>query len=350
MTALVTGASGLIGANLARDLLARGVAVRAVTRAGSNRAAIDGLGVDLVVADVRTDRGVLERAAEGCSYVFHTALNFTYDPRRQQELDEAALAGTDNVLRAAHAAGVRRVVVTSSSVVFGYSRTPSARDESSGIAAEGGDNAYVRAKIRQHRRALSLGAELGLEVVMVCPTVTVGAHGTNLGPSNGLIVRYLADPFRATYSGGCNLVAAADVAAGHWLAATAGATGAAYLLGSENLEWSDLHRTVAELAGVEAPRMRLNHTMTFLAAAFEEIRAGLSGRAALGNRAESTMTGRYYWYDDARMRALGYSPRPARTALAEALAWLAATPHVSREVRTSLRLHRDVYTARESLR
>jgi dihydroflavonol-4-reductase len=61
------------------------------------------------------------------------------------------------------------------------------------------------------------------------------------------------------------------------------------------------------------------------------------------------MVGRYYWYSYARAAALGYSPRPARRALAEALAWLSASPHVARETRAAMRLSREVHDARRSL-
>lgn len=348
MKALVTGANGLIGANLVRELLARGFRVAGTVRESSQLAALAGLDVELHYVDLRKDHGPLQRAARGCEFLFHTAMPFTYDRRRDAEL-QAALRGTENALRAARAAGVRRVVVTSSSVVFGYSLEPEATAEWHPVASAATENTYVSTKIRQHQCALALGAELGLEVVVVCPAVAVGPHGTTLGPSNGLIVAYLMDPFRLTFPGGCNIVAATDVAVGHWLAAQHGEPGEHYILGAENLEWCGVHALIAELAGVEPPSIMLNHGLTFLAATAEEIRARLRGRAPLSTREQAAMVGRYYWYSDAKAQCLGYRPRPARQALAEAISWLAMSPHISRELRATLRLHDEVYVARRRL-
>jgi len=344
---LVTGANGLIGANLVRDLLGRRVRVRGVVREHSDLAALAGLDIELHRADVTLDTTVLEEAAQGCELVFHTALGFTYDRRRAAELQAAALRGTENVLRAAHAAGVCRVVLTSSSVVFGYSLGPVPRSESDQPADAVGENSYVSAKIRQDRLAFDVGRAIGLEVVAACPTVSVGAHGTTLGPSNALIVAYLLDPFRLTFPGGGNVVSARDVAVGHWLVSQYGTPGEHYILGAQNVTWPEMHAIVADLAGVEPPRTRLNHTLTYLAATVEEVRARMAGRAPLTTGDQVAMVGRYYWYDDAKARRLGYHPGNARDALADAVSWLAMSPHMSRELRATLRLHDDVYAARQ---
>jgi len=345
--ALVTGANGLIGANLVRDLLGRRVQVRGVVREHSDLAALTGLDIELYRADVSQHAAVLEEAARGCELVFHTALGFTYERRRAAELEAAALRGTENVLRAAYAAGARRVVLTSSSVVFGHSLGPVPRSESDQLADAAGENPYVSAKIRQDALAFDVATAIGLEVVAVCPTVCVGPHGTALGPSNALIIAYLLDPFRLTFPGGGNVVSTTDVAAGHWLMSQHGTPGEQYILGSQNVTWQEMHTIIADLAGVEPPRVRLNHTLTYLAATGEEIRARISRRAPLTTGDQAAMAGRYYWYDDAKARRLGYQPSNARDALAKAISWLAMSPHVSRELRATLRLHDDVYAARQ---
>ncbi len=349
MRALVTGANGLIGANLVRELLQRGVDVRGLVRTSSDLSALEGLTLELHRAELGGDIGPLETAADGCDFVFHTAMHFTYDRSREADLDVAAERGTRQVIEAAARTGVRRVVLTSSSVIFGYRAEGQCSDESCVLVEADGRNHYVDAKVRQNELAFELGERLGVEVVAVCPTVVLGPHGSRLGPSNGLIIAYLSDPFRCTYPGGCNLVSSADVANGHWLAATRGEPAQHYILGSENLTWRAVHGLIAELAGVPGPRFELNHSLSYLAATLEELHALVERRAPLGNRDQAGMVGRYYWYTHDRAAAIGYRPRSARIALAEALSWLTTSRHVSRELRAGLRLHDEVYAARWSM-
>jgi len=345
MRALVTGANGLIGANLIRELLRRGEAVTGLVRAGSDISAIAELPIQLVVGDV-LDPASLPAAVEGQDVVFHTAVAFSYWGHDPAEMARTATDGSRNVLAAAAAADVRRVVMTSSSVTLGASYKPEIRDEDSRAEDDPGESAYVLAKIAQERAAAGAARELGVEIVFACPTMSLGPFGAGLGPSNGLVTSYIADPLRLTWAGGCNIAAAQDVAAGHVLLAERGEAGARYVLGGDNLAWRDIHGLIAELTGVPAPRAQASAVACYGVAVAEETRARLTGKAPLATRAQARMVGRYYWYSHARAAALGYRPRPARAALAEAIAWLSASPHVSRESRAGMRLSREVHDAR----
>lgn len=345
MRALVTGANGLIGANLLRELLRDGHQVVGLVRPTSDLSPIDGLPVELAFGDV-LDPPSLAAAAAGCEVVFHTAVHFAYWGRDPDELARTAIEGSRNVLAAARQAGVGRVVMTSSSVTLGASCAPEVRDERQ-TAADGPDEpAYVRAKIAQEGEALAVARQLGVDLVIACPTMSIGPFGASLGPSNGVITSYLADPLRLTWAGGCNLVSVRDVARGHVLLAERGVAGERYVLGSENLEWRAIHERIAALAGVAPPGATASAVSCYWVALAEEARARLTGRPPLATRAQAKMVGRYYWYSHARAAALGYAPRPAADALAEAIAWLAASPHVDRETRMRLRLARPVQAAR----
>src|SRR3954447_601342 len=129
-SALVTGANGLIGANIARELLRAGYAVRGLVRSGGDRRGLAGIegDIDLVQGDIR-DRASLAGIADGCDVVFHAAAVFAYWGVDESELEAVTVEGTANVLAAASAAEVPRVVLTSSSVVCGSSTRPIARDE-----------------------------------------------------------------------------------------------------------------------------------------------------------------------------------------------------------------------------
>jgi dihydroflavonol-4-reductase len=346
--ALVTGANGLVGANLVRELLAEGVTVTALVRPTADISQIEALPIILAAGDV-LDPASLEPAIFGQDVVFHAAVAFSYWGHDPALMKRTAIEGSRNVLAVAAAAGVPRVVMTSSSVVLGASRAPQARDEDASAAEDPDEPAYVLAKIDQEHEALRTAERLEIEVVFACPTMSVGPYGATLGPSNAVVTSYLADPMRLTWAGGCNIVSVRDVARGHVLLARDGRSGARYVLGSENLAWPDIHRLIAELAGVPPPRATASATACHAIALAEEARARVTGKAPLATRAQARLVGRFYWYGHARAAALGYAPRPAREALADALAWLSPGAHVSRETRTGMRLAREVYQARAAI-
>lgn len=348
MIALVTGANGLIGANLCRALLKDGYEVRAFVRTSSDLSAIKDLSLAIVYGDVLQPETLLPAVA-GCDVVFHAASVFSYWGITDDDLEKTAVDGVSNVLIAARTASVKRVVLTSSSVVFGSSNYTAIRSETD-APDETSSPAYCLSKLHQERTALKLAADLDLDLVVVNPCMTVGPHDTKLSPSNGIIIAYLSDPFRTTFPGGCNIVSATDVARGHILAAEKGRRGECYLLGSENMEWSLIHRTVGELCGVSGPQFYANHTISFLAATAHEMWAQFSGTRPTTTREQAKMVGQFYWYSHAKAAdELGYAPGPARGALATAIASLVAGKHVSIPLRQTLSLGREVYDARAAL-
>jgi dihydroflavonol-4-reductase len=277
--------------------------------------------------------------------LFHAAASFTYGASDPHALEHLAIVGTRNVLQAAADAGVRRVVLTSSSVVFGFGDAPEIRDETA-TTDPNREGSYVRSKIRQDEIAQALAQELGLALVRACPTLTIGPHPAGPGASNGIVTSYLADPFRLTFRGGCNLVAADDVGEGHVLAAERGVPGEAYVLGAENLTWTEAHLMIAELAGVEKPNLKLDLAGAYAAAVAAEVQGRLRRASPLTTREQAQMVGRYYWYSHAKAGALGYDPRPIRPVLAETISFFAASDHVSRETRAALRLSPEVWAVR----
>ena len=339
MSVLVTGATGLVGAQVCRELLADGQDVAAMVR---RRTPPHGTRPVVAHLDVPAD---LERAMAGHDTVFHCAAIYAYGRAREEELEAVNVTGTRDVLRAAASAGVRRVVVTSSSVTCGSSGGRAARDEAHAPSEEFAP-AYFGSKVRQEQTAFETGAELGVEVVVACPTVVLGGPATRLVPSNAILLRYLLDPTRSTYPGGCNVVALDDVARGHVLVAERGTPGERYLLGGENVSWRLLHTLLAELAGVPGPFAEVSTTMAVLAAAASELAASVTSTEPLTTRDEALTIGRYYWYDDRRARALGYTSGSARQAVAGSLSWLLAGDDLPRWVRESLRPAPEVRAAR----
>src|SRR5688572_27317267 len=127
MKALVTGATGVVGANLVRELRREGWAVRVLIRPNSDLRALEGLDVETAIGDV-LQADSLEAAARDCDMLFHAAAVFSYWTHRPEELRKVAIEGTLNAIHAAHRAGLKRVVLTSSTVVLGSDSEPRVRD------------------------------------------------------------------------------------------------------------------------------------------------------------------------------------------------------------------------------
>lgn len=346
MKALVTGATGIVGSNLVRALLAASYQVRVLVRPMSDTRSLRGLVVEFFEGDV-LEPSDLAAASAGCSIVFHAAATFAYWGQAAANQRDLAERGTVNVLRAARLSDIRRVVVTSSSVVLGSRATKAILDETDEFE-EPAPSAYVLSKVKQERVAFEFGAELGLEVIAVCPTLAIGPYDYRLSPSNAYIINYLNDPFRSTFVGGCNIVSARDVAVGHVVAAERGRAGSRYVVGSENLTWQEVHALISALTGTFGPSVVLNHTASYLAALAVEVSARLTGTRPSVTREEARMSGRFYWYSHEQIAKLGYSPMPARQAMIEAIAWLLRRAYVTDSVMDKLNLSSEILSAQAS--
>ncbi len=330
MRALVTGATGIVGNNLVRALLDDGYEVRVLVRPASDNTSLRRLPVEHWPGDI-LDHHTLVGVADKCSFVFHAAALFAYSGFTQDELDRIAIDGTRNVITAAAHANAERIVVTSSTVTLGSATTPTVRDERDTFEDKY-PSSYTLSKVRQEKAAFETCRELGLELVVVCPGLTVGSFDYRLSPSNASIVNYLNDPMRFTFPGGCNIVSARDVAAGHIVAARRGVAGERYVVGGENLHWRDVHRMISALGGTFGPTYTLNNTSTYLAGAAAEMSARIMGKRPSVTRDEATMACHYYWYSSDAISRLGYAATPCEDALADALAWLIHRSYLSESV------------------
>ena len=345
MRVAVTGATGLVGGQVVRSALAAGHDVVAVTRAPGPPLRCHPHDVPRRVAGLG-DREGLAEALTGVDGLIHCAAVYSYGATHAEEVDRVNTAGTATVLEAAADAGVERVVVTSSSVTCGSSLLPRPHTERDQLGDEPAPR-YYASKVAQEEAALDVSRRRGIPVVLALPTVVLGGPFTRLAPSNAIVLRYLLDPTRSTFPGGCNVVDARDVGAGHVRLLENGLPGERYLLGGDDLTWRSLHTLVAELAGLPGPFAELPATSAWAVAAATEWWAKVTSQEPLSTRDEASTVGRYYWYSSAKALGLGYAARPAREAVAASLAWLAISPDLPRWAREGLRLHPDVRAARE---
>jgi dihydroflavonol-4-reductase len=314
---LVTGATGLIGANLVRRLARDGTRCRILLPAGGHRRSLAGVDVEAVRGDVR-DAHSLAKAMVGMTRVYHAAGHVRFDTAGRLLLWSINVEGTRQVLQAARSAGVERLVHVSSSAAVGAGPLNVPATEESAFPP--GGTPYAESK--RASEELAAGDWGDLEVVIANPTFVVGAYGT--GASSAEVVRLVASGLlRAFPSGGANFVNADDVADGLLRAMERGTPGERYLLGGENLTYRAFLTQVADECGAAPPTLPLPGWAARGLGRAGDVLGRLSS-ARLGWVNTPFLEGLFeaaYTSSVKAERALGYRPQPVRRGIREALRW-----------------------------
>jgi dihydroflavonol-4-reductase len=326
-SALVTGATGFVGANVVRALLARGDAVRVLVRPSSDRRAIAGLAVEVVEGDL-LDAASIRRAVAGVRQVYHVAADYrlwTTDPR---ELYRTNVEGTRAVLAACADAGVERVVHTSSVGALGIPADGTPGTETTPVTLADMVGPYKASKFLAEEVAREWAAR-GLPVVIVNPSTPVGPWDVKPTPTGRIIVDFLRGRMFATLDTGLNLVDVRDVARGHLLAAERGRTGERYILGHRNLSLAEIFGLLAALTGHPAPRLRIPYAVAWASALAMEAGARITGREPRASLTSVRMARRRMYFSATRaVQELELPQSPVEDALAAAVEWFAAHGYV----------------------
>jgi dihydroflavonol-4-reductase len=323
--ALVTGASGFVGWHVARLLLERGHKVRALVRSSS---VVPELDVERVEGDLR-DRASLDRAAAGCSLLFHVAADYRLWSKNPDELYRSNVDGTRNILESARRAGIERIVYTSTVGCIGVPEG-GIGDETQPASIGMMSGAYKRSKFLAERVALDFAAA-GLPVVIVNPTAPMGDHDFKPTPTGQIVLDFLSGAMPAFIDTGLNVVDVRDVALGHLLAAERGRTGERYILGSENMTLRGILAELASITGRKAPSLQLPYGVAYAAGVVTTAMARITGRPPRAPLDAVRMAKKKMWVSHEKAaRELGYSPQPARVALTRAVEWFERVKHVRR--------------------
>jgi dihydroflavonol-4-reductase len=323
MDVLVTGATGFVGANVTRRLVAEGCRVRVLARPTSSLRALEGCPTQLVRGDI-LEPDSLRPAVEGCGLVFHVAADYRLWARDPAEIYRNNVEGTRNVLEACARSGVERVVYTSSVGTLGIPKDGGPGTETTPVTLDDMIGPYKRSKFLAERVADEYAAR-GLPVVIVNPTNPIGPWEVKPTPTGQMIVDYLLGRMFATVDTGLNLIHVADVARGHLLAARLGRVGEKYILGCENHSLAEIFGLLERITGIRAPRLRVPHALVTLVAVAHEALARATGRPP-----RVPLTGvrmarkRMYFSADKAVRELTLPQTPVEQALRDAVDWFVA--------------------------
>ena len=320
MDALVTGGTGFIGANVARELLAAGVTVRVLARPRGDRRALAGVKVEVVEGDL-LDPASVRRAVSGVQIVYHVAADYRLWTPDPATLYRTNVDGTRAVLEAAGEAGVRRVVHTSSVGALGIPENGQPGTEETPVALTDMVGHYKRSKFLAERLALDF-ARRGLPVVVVNPSAPVGPWDVKPTPTGQMVVDFMRGRMVASLDTGLNVVHVRDVARGHLLAAERGTPGRRYILGHRNLSLAEIFGLLAEITGRRPPRFRVPYALAWLSAACCESVARVTGRPPAVPLTAVRMARKRMYFSPARaVQELGLPQTDVRSALADAVAW-----------------------------
>lgn len=317
---LVTGATGFVGSAVARALEARGARLRVLVRPSSPRTNIDGLNAEIAVGDIR-DPAAMERALNGCRYLFHVAADYRLWARDPYEIVRNNVDGVTSIMGAALAAGVERVVYTSSVATLRLSPGRSA-DESCPLDQDEAIGAYKASKVAAERVVERLVAVRDLPAVIVSPSTPIGPRDVRPTPTGRIIVEAARGRMPAYVDTGLNFVHVDDVAEGHLLALEKGRVGERYILGGQDAPLCEMLQAIASLTGRRAPSVRLPIGPLRPLAEVAELVGRMTGNEPFLTRDALKMASHHMYFSSAKAeRELGYSARPYVSGLKDALDW-----------------------------
>jgi len=318
MTVAVTGASGHVGGNLVRALLAQGRKVRVLVR--QDRRALDGLDVEIVEGDL-FDETSLALLVDGAKTVFHLAARISIVGPEGGLVERTNVLGARNVADACLAAGVGRLVHASSIHAFSTYPKNEVIDENRALALDRRHLDYDRSKARGTLEVLA-AVERGLDAVIVHPSGIIGPYDFKVSRMGAVILDLVHRRLPALIDGGYDWVDVRDVVAGMLAAEQKGRRGERYLLTGRWAHIVELAALVTKLTGRPTPRFKTPLWLA-LPASYGSLFWGRITRTApkfTPGAVRAVAMHRYISHMKATDE-LGYNPRPLEATIRDTLAW-----------------------------
>ncbi len=321
--AFVTGATGFVGAAVARALVGAGWQLRCLARSGSDRRNLSGLPLEVVTGDLR-DPSSYAAGLEGCEALFHVAADYRLWAPNPDDLYAVNVEGTRGLLGAAARAGVPNIVYTSSVATLRLVGDGTVADEDCVATLADMIGHYKRSKFLAEQLVQQWADEGGANrrVVIVNPSTPIGPCDVKPTPTGQIVLDAAAGRTPAFVDTGLNIAHVDDIAQGHLLALAQGRHGERYILGGADLTLQEILTQVARIAGRRPPRIRLPHGLVLPIAYVAEALARLTGGGTRITVEGVRMARKRMYFSSAKaVRELGYSWRNPTLAFQDAVRW-----------------------------
>ncbi|MBI3939700.1 MAG: NAD-dependent epimerase/dehydratase family protein [Acidobacteria bacterium] len=319
-TVLVTGGTGYLGKSLVRALLKRGFILNLLVRENSSLSGLEGC--NFFLGDI-ADPDSIRPALENCAFVFHLAARVRLWSPNPAEFDQVNVQGYENLLQLCAEAGVKKILRTSSFIVFGPSNGGVHTEESRCNVRPFGD----------YDRTLILAEDLTekyrgqrMSIITLYPTFVYGPGEKTRGNLLAQMIQTYSRGWMRGLLGGAsqkwNFVHVDDVVDGH-LAAMRRGGAPRYILGGENTSLAEFLELVAGLQSRKRHRMnvplKLARSLTYL----EELRARWSdGEPRVTRQTAEILASHWAFSSERAERELNYRPRPLAVGLKESIEWI----------------------------
>lgn len=317
---LVTGANGLLGSYLVRQLIDSGEQVRGLKRAKSNLALLGDYAsrVEWVEGDV-TDIFSLEEAMKGVDKIYHLAALISMQPGDADKMLNVNAEGTANVVNAALDSGIKKLLYVSSVAAFGRPE-PAGRmiDENLDVKDSKDNFAYFKSKLYAERE-LWRGIAEGLNAVIINPSTILGGGFWSMPPNAVFEQLYKGLPF---YTAGINgFVDVRDVVSVAIQLMNSDIAAEKFIVSAENLPWNEVMWMASDAMKVKRPFIKVNRPIGSIAWRLDAVRSLFSEAEPIVTRDSVTLAQNDFSYSNDKVRkTLGFTFRPMKDTITETAA------------------------------
>jgi dihydroflavonol-4-reductase len=316
----VTGADGMLGAHICRELLQKGYEVKALVQANRNLNVLNGLSIEIIYGDI-LDFDFLLKKTKGCNFLIHCAASTSIWPRKSEIVKNVNLTGTLNVAKAVLENEIQRFIHIGTASSFGMGTIENPGNESCLFNSDKFHLDYIDSKFEAQNILINNYFLNKLPVVIINPTFMIGPFDS--GPSSGkMLIELYKNKLPAYSAGGKNFVFTKDVAVAAVNAIKFGRLGECYIAGNKNLSYKQFLEIACKVSNKE---FKLKKTPSLLLIGFgfiNSIWARLRKKPpVLSYTMAKIATENQYYKADKAVKELLMPQTPIETAIKESLEW-----------------------------